>query len=153
MHGSDDDFLATALQLASENADRGRPPFGALVARAGEELATGVNTTPVESDPTAHAEMEAIRSACRSLGVHELDGATIYSSCEPCPMCLGAAALVGVSRIVYAATRESAARGGFVLGPAGVELQDAWHGSAALPVEHVSVAGADEPFTRFLGRH
>ena len=151
MTSTDADFLAQAVRLALENAAAGAPPFGALVVRDGRLLATGVNTTVVDADPTAHAEVAAIRAACRSLGTLDLNDATVYSSCEPCPMCVATATLVGVPRVLYAAAKESAARAGFVLPEPAAELQAAWR-STGTHVEHVPVPGADEPFTRFVER-
>ena len=104
-----------------------------------------------DADPTAHAEVAAIRAACRSLATLDLNDATVYSSCEPCPMCVATATLVGVSRVLYAAAKESAARAGFVLPEPAAELQAAWR-STGTHVEHVPVPGADEPFTRFVER-
>lgn len=145
MSSTDADFLAHAVRLALENAAAGAPPFGALVVRDGRLLATGVNTTVRDADPTAHAEVAAIRAACRSAGTLELNGATVYSSCEPCPMCVATATLVGVSRVLYAAAKESAALAGFVLPGPAAELQAAWRSTGARR-EHVPVPGADEPF-------
>jgi guanine deaminase len=88
-------------------------PFGAVVARDGEIVGRGGNQVLSDSDPTAHAEIVAIRDACRSLGVFQLDGCVLYTSCEPCPMCLGAAYWARIERIVYANTRRDAAAVGF----------------------------------------
>jgi tRNA(Arg) A34 adenosine deaminase TadA len=148
---TDADFLAHAVRLALENAVAGAPPFGALVVRDGRLLATGVNTTVRDADPTAHAEVAAMRAACRSLGTLELNDATVYSSCEPCPLCVATATLVGVSRVLYAAPKESAARAGFVLPGPAAELQAVWR-STGTRLEHVPVPGAEEPFTQFVKR-
>jgi tRNA(Arg) A34 adenosine deaminase TadA/catechol 2,3-dioxygenase-like lactoylglutathione lyase family enzyme len=134
---TDSDLLAHAVRLAAENAARGQFPFGALVVRQGAVVATGVNTVLRDHDPTAHAEVAAIRAACRAFGTTDLAGSEVVSSCEPCPMCVAVARLAGVDRIVYAATRETAAAAGFV-GPPASPL-----------VEHVATAGADEPFAAF----
>jgi tRNA(Arg) A34 adenosine deaminase TadA len=99
-------WLAQAVQLALDNAAAGQLPFGAVVVRAGTVLATGVNTEVRDVDPTAHAEVAAVRNACRQLGVRHLEDATIYSSCEPCAICVSVAAAAGVTRIVYAAPKE-----------------------------------------------
>lgn len=139
------ELLAEVVRLARENAEAGEQPFGALVVRDGEVVATGVNVAIRRSDPTAHAEVEAIRNA----GATDLIGATIVASCEPCPMCQAAAALVGVSRIVYAAPKEIAAEAGFELGPAATEMQALLGASGLLSVEHVETPGAGEPFARF----
>jgi catechol 2,3-dioxygenase-like lactoylglutathione lyase family enzyme len=98
-----------------------------------------------DSDPTAHAEIEAIRSAAGA----DLTGATVVSSCEPCPLCQAAAALTGVSRIVYAATKETAAAAGFELGPAAARMQELLLSAGPLEVEHVPTDGSEEPFERF----
>lgn len=139
------ELLAEAVRLARENAEAGRGPFGALVVRDGEVLAAGVNSTTASSDPTAHAEIAAIRNARGA----DLVGATLVSSCEPCPMCEAAAALVGVSRIAYAAPKEVAAAAGFELGSAAAEMQDLLRSDGPLPVEQVDTPGAGEPFARF----
>lgn len=141
------ELLAEAVRLARENAEAGQHPFGALVARDGEVLGTGVNTTVRDSDPTAHAEIEAIRSAAGA----DLTGATVISSCEPCPLCQAAASLVGVSRIVYAATKETAAAAGFELGPAAARMQELLRSAGPLELEHVPTDGAEGPFERFAG--
>ena len=85
-------MLRRAVDLAAGNAAAGQLPFGALVVRDGQVLATGVNTALRDHDPAAHAEVEAVRAACRALGVLHLTGAVIYTSCEPCPMCRAVAA-------------------------------------------------------------
>ena len=87
----ENDFLRLAIQLATENVRSGAGgPFGAVVVRNGEVLATGVNRVTADNDPTSHAEVNAIRGACKALGHFQLTGCVLYTSCEPCPMCLGA---------------------------------------------------------------
>lgn len=111
---SDKHFLRKAIALAEQNARSGEGgPFGALVVKSGEVIARGVNCVTAEHDPTAHAEVQAIRSACEALGSFQLDGCTLYASCEPCPMCLGAIYWARLERVVYAGTREDAAAVGF----------------------------------------
>jgi guanine deaminase len=153
MPDPDTAFLEQAVALALENADRGEPPFGALVVRGGAALATGVNATGGGPDPTAHAEVAAIRAACRALGALDLTGATVYTSCEPCPMCFATAVAVGVSRIVYAASAEDAANGGFALSPPAAALHDASRGSGAVEIEQQAIDGAERPFARYLERN
>jgi tRNA(Arg) A34 adenosine deaminase TadA len=102
---------AIELSLACANSDEG--PFGAVVVRNGEIIGEGVNRVVPTGDPTAHAEIVAIREACKSVGSHVLDGAVIYTSCEPCPMCLGAIWWARIAEIVYANSREDAASIGF----------------------------------------
>jgi guanine deaminase len=110
----DEDFLAEAISLARTNVASGGGPFGAVVVDpAHAMLAWGVNRVTATPDPTAHAEVEAIRAAAHDLGDFSLAGCTLYSSCEPCPMCLGAIFWARLDRVVYAATRTDAARAGF----------------------------------------
>lgn len=101
-------FMEQAIRLSEENIDKGGGPFGAVIVRNGKVVATGVNSVVPNNDPTAHAEINAIRSACKTLGTFKLDGCTIYSSCEPCPMCLSALYWAGVSRICYGNTKSDA---------------------------------------------
>ncbi len=110
----DEHFLQEALKLALRSVrEEDGGPFGALVVRDGEVLGRGINRVTASHDPTAHAEIEAIRMACQALGDHQLSGATLYCSCEPCPMCLGAIYWARAERIVYAADRQEAAEAGF----------------------------------------
>ena len=103
-----------AIALAAQHMRaRDGGPFGAVVARGGEIIARGWNKVTSTNDPTAHAEMTAIRAAAAALGSFQLRGCVLYTSCEPCPMCLGAAYWARVARIVYAGTRVDAAKAGF----------------------------------------
>ncbi len=107
-------FLQRCLTLAAEQALRpGGGPFAALVVRQGEVIAEAGNQVTGNCDPTAHAEVMAIRAACARLGDHQLRDCIIYSSCEPCPMCLGAIYWARPQAVYYAAGREAAARAGF----------------------------------------
>lgn len=108
-------FLADAVRLSRENAETGQGgPFGAVVVRDGQEVvARAANRVTAENDPTAHAEICAIREACRALGTFTLAGCVLYSSCEPCPMCLAAAHWARLDAVYFAATRDDAARAGF----------------------------------------
>ena len=111
---TDEAFLREAIDLAAENVRAGRGgPFAALVVRGGEAIARGTNRVTTQHDPTAHAEIEAIRAACAALGDFRLHGCVLYASCEPCPMCLGAIYWARLDRVVYAGTREDAAAAGF----------------------------------------
>ena len=98
-------FMELAIRLSEENIEAGGGPFGAVIVRDGEIVATGVNRVVPNNDPTAHAEVSAIRAACEKLGTFELDGCTIYSSCEPCPMCLSALYWAGIDRLCYGNTK------------------------------------------------
>lgn len=111
---SDAGFLREALALAGQGmrARRGGP-FGAVVVTGGRVVGRGCNEVTSTGDPTAHAEVVAIRDACRRLGTFSLEGGTIYCSCEPCPMCLAAVYWARLDRVVYAGSREDAAVAGF----------------------------------------
>lgn len=106
-------FMRRAIDLATESALGAGGPFGAVVVRGNEILAQACNSVTADGDPTAHAEINAIREACRRLGTFRLTGCELYASCEPCPMCLGALYWAGVDRIYYSAGRHDAAEGGF----------------------------------------
>lgn len=101
-------FMQMAIDLSVENVANGGGPFGAVIVRDGEVIATGVNRVTATNDPTAHAEVSAIRAACAAVGDFKLTGCTVYSSCEPCPMCLSALYWAGVARILYGNTKADA---------------------------------------------
>lgn len=103
------EYMDLATRLSVENIDKGGGPFGAVIVKDDEIIATGVNMVTLNNDPTAHAEVTAIRNACSKLKTFKLDGCTVYSSCEPCPMCLSALYWAGVSKIYYGNTKEDAA--------------------------------------------
>ncbi len=110
----DERHLARAVALSRERMEAGLGgPFGAVIVRDGRVLAEGWNEVTSANDPTAHAEVTAIRRACTAAGDFSLAGATLYTSCEPCPMCLASAYWARISRIVYANTRDDAAAIGF----------------------------------------
>lgn len=106
-------WVGQAVQLAAGNVDSGGGPFGALVLRGDRLVAGGTNLVTTDLDPTAHAEVTAIRRACRALDTFSLAGCVLVSSCEPCPMCLAAALWARLDRVLYAADRQDAARAGF----------------------------------------
>ncbi|MBL8706209.1 MAG: nucleoside deaminase [Rhodospirillales bacterium] len=138
---TDEDFLRRAIALSLENAKGSAGgPFGAVVVKDGRIVGEGANCVTTTNDPTAHAEVVAIREACRELGTHDLAGATIYTSCEPCPMCLTAILWARIGRMVYACDRDDAAAAGF---------DDSWfYEQVALPVH-----GRALPTTRMLVEH
>ncbi|HEY6739695.1 MAG TPA: nucleoside deaminase [Actinopolymorphaceae bacterium] len=148
------ELLAHAVRLATDNAAAGQLPFGALVVRDGEVLATGVNTALRDHDPTAHAEVQAIRNACATLGVLDLRDAVVVSSCEPCAICQTVSAAAGISRILYAAPRkyvpDLGAPGRPGVGERMTRLQDVVRSAFPESVVYVPTEGADLPFTRFL---
>jgi len=103
-----------AIQLAKENVSSGKGgPFGAVIVKDGEIIARAMNEVTSTDDPTAHAEVVAIRRACSKLQSYQLEGCEIYSSCEPCPMCLGAIYWARPEKVYYAATKDDAATSGF----------------------------------------
>jgi guanine deaminase len=146
---TDADWLAEAVDLATRNVADGGGPFGALIVQDGAELGRGVNRVTRDNDPTAHAEVCAIRAACAAKGDFRLQGATLYTSCEPCPLCLSSALWARVDRVLYAADRHDAARGGFD----DLEFYRLFtmeRSEWATEVTSVSLAGAVAPFDAWL---
>lgn len=114
MENQDRIYLQMAIDLACENIENNTGgPFGAVIVKDGEVIATGTNRVTSTNDPTAHAEVTAIRNATSKLGTFQLEGCTLYSSCEPCPMCLGAIYWARPDRLVFAADKNDAAEAGF----------------------------------------
>jgi len=114
MKEADEVHLREAIALARYGMERGYGgPFGCVIVKDGEVVGRGNNRVTSTNDPTAHAEVVAIRAACQALGDFQLTGCTLYTSCEPCPMCLGAIYWARPDRIVFAASREDAAAAGF----------------------------------------
>ncbi len=108
-----EELMRKAIELSVKNVAEGGGPFGAVIAKDGEIIATGVNRVTADHDPTAHAEVSAIREAARKLGTFDLGGCEIYSSCEPCPMCLGAIYWARLDRLYYGNDKHDAAAIGF----------------------------------------
>ena len=107
-------FMREAIKLSLENVESGNGgPFGAVIVKEGKIIGRGINLVTSLNDPTAHAEMVAIREACAFLGTYQLEGCTIYCSCEPCPMCLGAIYWARPDKIYFANTKEDAAEVNF----------------------------------------
>ena len=106
--------MSEAVQLALESAQtKNGGPFGAIIVKNGQIVGVGKNSVTTKNDPTAHAEVMAIRDACQNLNTFQLDDCEIYTSCEPCPMCLGAIYWARLNKIYYAATQHDAAKIGF----------------------------------------
>jgi guanine deaminase len=144
-------FLAMAIDEAVRGARAGQGgPFGAVVVKDGEVIAKSANAVVANSDPTAHAEIQAIRAACKVLGSFQLDGCDIYASCEPCPMCLGAILWARPRAVYYAATRREAAASGF---DDAIFYQVLAGQPGAVPVvrEHVLCDDASRPFDVYAG--
>jgi guanine deaminase len=111
MTNAQQEFMREAIRLSMENVQSGRGgPFAALVVKNGEIIARGTNLVTSTNDPTAHAEIAAIREACKILGSFQLDGCEIFTSCEPCPMCLGAIYWARPERVFYGNTKQDAAK-------------------------------------------
>jgi guanine deaminase len=110
----DNAFMARAIRLSIENVQSGRGgPFGAVIVKDNRIVAEGTNQVTLTNDPTAHAEMLAIRQACQELGVFELKECELYTSCEPCPMCLGAIYWARLARVYYGNLADDAGAAGF----------------------------------------
>ena len=149
MTSNDALFLGRAIELATENVANQGGPFGALIVRDGKVLAEGQNRVTATLDPTAHAEVVAIRAACQVAKSFSLEGATLYTSCEPCPLCLSAALWARVDRVVFAANRDDAARGGFddrEFYELFARDRDTWN----VRIESLRPANAAEPFEAWL---
>jgi tRNA(Arg) A34 adenosine deaminase TadA len=110
---NDRDLMRKAIELSIENIKNGGGPFGAVIAKDGDIIATGTNRVTADNDPTAHAEVNAIRKACQALKTFDLSGCTIYTSCEPCPMCLAAIYWAHIDKIYYGNNKKDAADIGF----------------------------------------
>jgi guanine deaminase len=106
-------FMRKAIALSIQNIEKGGGPFGAVIVKDGKVIATGVNRVTRNTDPTAHAEVTAIRKASKKLGTFDLAGCDIYTSCEPCPMCLGAVYWAHIDRMYYGNTKADAKNVGF----------------------------------------
>lgn len=140
-----DEHLARALALATASAMGGGGPFGAVVVTADGQVFEGVNRVTATNDPTAHAEITAIRAAGSGLGSFDLGGAVLYTSCEPCPMCLGAALWARIDRVVFAADRHDAAEAGFDDAAFYAYFERPDHRDA-MPVAQLTTPRATEPF-------
>src|SRR4029450_12010871 len=147
--GTEEAMAARAVALALENATRGQLPFGALVVCDGTVLGTGVNTAVRDHDPTAHAEIAAVRNACQTGATLQLPGSPPVSSCEPCAMCHAAALVAGVARIIYAAPKDAVPNLGVQFPEVLAQMQAVWRRTGSNLIEHIPTAGADEPG----GRH
>jgi tRNA(Arg) A34 adenosine deaminase TadA len=142
----DSAFMRRAIDISRERMRAGfGGPFGAVIARNGEILAEGWNEVTSTRDPTAHAEVVAIRRACQAVGDFALRGATIYTSCEPCPMCLASIYWARIDRVVFANTRQQAAAIGFddefLYGEIGKDIAD-----RAVPTHHQPSGDAADVF-------
>jgi guanine deaminase len=139
-------LLTQAIDLATASASGDGGPFGAVLRSADGSTFSATNRVTETNDPTAHAEVVVIREACASLGTHVLEGAVLYSSCEPCPMCLATALWARIDRVVFAADRHAAAAAGFD-DEVFYDYFEAPRHRSLLPVVHRATPAAVEPFT------
>jgi tRNA(Arg) A34 adenosine deaminase TadA len=138
------EYLGTAITLARRNAlERGGRPFGAVLVKDGEVLATGVNDILATNDPTAHAEMQAIRAAAARLQNPRLDGCAVYASGQPCPMCLSAMHMTGVTAVYYAYSNDDAEKYGLSTARTYAEMAKPLS-QQSIKIEHVPVLGDGE---------
>lgn len=145
------EYMDIAARLSSDNVDNGGGPFGAVIVRGNEIISTGVNSVTSDNDPTAHAEVNAIRSACRKLGRFKLEGCTIYSSCEPCPMCLSALYWAGIKKVYYGNTKEDAEAINFSDKFIYEEIEKR-PSERKMPGIHVEDSGAIKAFEKWAGK-
>lgn len=145
-------FMRMAIDLSMENVEEGNGgPFGAVIVRDGKILATGTNLVTATNDPVAHAEIVAIRFACRQLGDFRLKGCILYTSCEPCPMCLGAIYWARLNEVYFACNREDAARAGFDDSLIYEELGQA-PALRRIPMRNLMKEEAEKVFDAWLGK-
>ena len=145
-------YLKVAIQLSEAAADQHQGgPFGCVIVKDGKIVGTGSNQVLASGDPTAHAEVVAIRNACQQLGTPHLNDCVLYTSCEPCPMCLAAIYWAHIDRVYYCNTRQDAASIGFddarIYKEIALDPED-----RAIPMEHVPSAHALNVFTRWQQR-
>lgn len=146
---SDRDFLQQAINLANRSVDEGGGPFGAVIVRQDSVIGQGNNRVTLDNDPTAHAEVQAIRDACRKENNFSLRDSVLYTSCEPCPMCMAAIYWARIERVVFAASGEDARRAGF---------DDRWiarelcqpYAERSLPVEHCACEDFNSSFRKWM---
>ncbi len=146
---NDEKYLREAIAMAKANVKNGGGPFGALIVKDGSVIGRGVNQVAHNNDPTAHAEMMAIRDACKNINDFRLYGCVIYTSCEPCPMCLGAIYWAHIDRIVFAATKDDASKAGFDDSFIYDEFSLA-HEQRSIPMQKMVLREAAEPFEQWL---
>lgn len=113
MENSHNTYMLDAIQLSIDNVKKGAGPFGAVIVKDGKTIAAAANSVTIENDPTAHAEVNAIRKACKTLNTFDLSGCVIYTSCEPCPMCLGAIYWAHIDKVYYGNNKTDARNIGF----------------------------------------
>lgn len=144
----DRDFLHAAIDLAIANVAAGGRPFGALVVRDGRVIARGVNEMHVDGDPTAHAELQAVRAAVKALRAPRLDGCAVYASGQPCPLCFAAMRMLGVTEIVFAYSNADGAPYGLSTAEIAEELRKPYDRQQGVAVRHMK---PDRPVDALYG--
>ena len=149
MHNEHIQYMREAVMLAIKNLNKKNGgPFGAIVVKDGKVIARGVNSVTTDHDPTAHAEINAIRTACRKLKSHQLEGCDVYSSCEPCPMCLSALYWARPRKVYFGASRKDAENAGFDDAKIYEEMEK-HHFFRELPNEQINIPEAAEVFVKW----
>lgn len=139
-----EDYLRAAIKLAQANVEAGGRPFGAILVKQGEIVASGVNEIHSTNDPTAHAELMAIRAASRKLGTPSLEGAAVYASGHPCPMCMAAMRLAGIREVAYAYSNDDGAPYGLSTAPIYADLAKPFP-EQSMKIAHVPVRLESDP--------
>jgi len=148
---TEDEFMQRAIAIARAGMQKkAGGPFGAVIVKDGAIVGEGSNCVTSKNDPTAHAEIQAIRHACEKLGTFSLDGATLYTTCEPCPMCYAAIFWARIEKVVYASDRQGAARAGFDDNDLWEDIVRPWEKRKLLSCK-VPDAEAETLFNEWLG--
>jgi len=135
-------FLDMAIAESEKSVKLGSSPFGAVIVRGADVIARAHNTVVLKKDPTAHAEVNAIRLACKKLGTFDLSGCDLYASCEPCPMCAAASTWANISHVYYAADKKDADKIGF-------RDECMFNNKCRVPVKHIENASAVDTMERW----
>ena len=152
MEKQDLEWMKAAVEMAIHNVESGNGgPFAAIVVKNGEMIGKGVNTVTTSIDPTAHAEVNAIRDACKNLNNFQLEDCVIYTSCEPCPMCLGAIYWARPSKVFYASTKVDAANAGFDDSFIYQEIEKP-NTARSIPFVPLPLPEADEVFKKWISK-
>ncbi len=142
-------FMRQAIALANQSVDQGGGPFGAVIVQNDKVIGSGHNRVTLDNDPTAHAEVSAIRHACKTLNDFKLAGCTLYASCEPCPMCMSAIYWARIDRVVYAAKGSDASAAGFDDTLISQELCKPYD-QRSIQIEHLKCDEHDECFKKWI---
>ncbi len=145
------EFLKRSIEIAEKSVQHGGGPFGAVIVKEGRIVAEAENTVTKDMDPSAHAEINAIRKACKKLETHELSRTEIYCSCEPCPMCLSAIYWARIPKVYFAASRSDATSAGFSDSFIYSEFEKS-ENTRSISAIHVKISGYQKPFIAWNGK-